>query len=72
MDRLNFPEADQVKDSTKFGDGPSLKLEKGSGHLSKRCNYNTECLFTEKELAKLHYRFEHPDVQRMHEFLKKV
>lgn len=35
-------------------------------------NCDTECLFTEKELTKLRYRFGNPDVRRLHEFLKKT
>ncbi len=42
------------------------------GHFWVRWNYSTECLFTEEELTKLLYRFIHPGIQRLHEYLKQV
>ena len=49
-----------------------MPVVREKGHLWLRWDYESECLFTEKELIKLHYRFGHPGIKRMHEFLKRA
>ncbi len=60
QDRLGTHGANQKENSISFGDGPSQKIFRDFGHLWLRWGYETECLFTETELRKLHLRFCHP------------
>jgi len=64
--------ADQRNNTIAFFDGPDIPVIRESGHLWLRWDYSTECLYTKQELTKLHYRFGHPGIQRMHSFLKRV
>lgn len=72
QDKLLSSGADQKENSISFLNGPKIPLVREKGHMWLRWNYEEECLYTEKELTKLHYRFGHPGVKRMHDFLKRV
>ncbi len=72
QDRLHCRGADQRNNTIAFLDGPEIPLTRENGHLWLRWDFDTECLYTEKDLTKLHYRFGHPGVRRLHEFLKRV
>ena len=72
QDRLLSKGVNQQTNCISFNDGPEMPVERDMGHLWIRWNYEEECLFTETELAKLHYRFGHPGIRRMHDFLKRI
>ena len=72
QDKLLSPGVNQRDDTISFLGGAPMPVLRDRGHLWIRWNYEYECLFTEKELTKLHYRFGHPGVKRMHEFLKRA
>ena len=72
QDKFKSAGVDQKSDTISFFDGPPMSVERDRGHLWIRWKYEDECLFTEKELTKLHYRFGHPGLKRMHEFLKRA
>jgi len=72
QDRLQSPGVNQRSNTMTFGTGPEIPIIRELGHLWIQWSYRTECLFTEKELTKLHYRFGHPGTERMYNFLKRV
>lgn len=72
MDRLGSTGANQLEGTISFRGEKQIKTVKDQAHIWIRWDYATESLFTEAEVAKLHYRFGHPSVQRMHDFLKRV
>ena len=72
MNKLQSRGADQRHNTISFGDGSELKLVRDIGCIWVTCDYNLECLFTEKLLTKLHYRFGQPGVHEIHEFLNQL
>ena len=72
QDKLLSPGVNQRDDTISFLGGAPMPVLRDRGHLWIRWNYEYECLFTEKELTKLHYRFVHPRNKRMHKFLKRA
>ncbi len=62
QDRLGSRGADQLINTIAFHDGPEIPLVRDNNHLWIRWDYRTECLYTQQELAKLHYRFGHPGI----------
>ncbi len=61
-----------MNNQIRFLNGSPITLVREKGHLWLRCKYQTECLFTEKELTKLHYSFGHFGIRRLHGLFKKA
>lgn len=72
QDRMRSRGADQRDNTISFFDGPKISLKRENGHLWLRWNFKDECLYTEDELTKIHYRFGHASVQRIHDAIKRA
>ena len=72
QDKFMSPGANQRDDITSFYNGPPMIVFRDRGHLWIRWDYKYECLFTERKLTRLHYRFGHPGLKRMQKFLKRA